>query len=132
MNTKLERRSFLEKGALGVAALAFAGGSLAKPASGGTQDLFGQVNRAKDLENMSPLEKKHVPEIHIPKKVKAGEPFEISTRISKELKIFLEIPTRTSAKPSLHSGETGSLVTFRGLMTHNSNRIKSLECLRKN
>jgi superoxide reductase len=49
-------------------------------------DLFGQINRAKDMSNLTDLEKKHTPVIDAPDKVNAGEPFEVTVEVGKLLK----------------------------------------------
>ncbi len=82
MAEKFTRRSFLEKGALGAGALAFGVTGLSPTASAQNPDLFAQINRAKNPEKMTPLEKKHMPEISVPKRVKAGEPFEVKIRVN--------------------------------------------------
>ncbi len=43
--------------------------------------LFCGINRPKDAANLSELEKKHVPVIESPDKVKAGEPFNVTVKI---------------------------------------------------
>jgi superoxide reductase len=40
--------------------------------------LFCGLNTAKDPANMTELEKKHIPVIDCPDKVKAGEPFKVN------------------------------------------------------
>ena len=90
METKtLNRRTFLEKGlvatvALGIANLnpylAFA----QSPAKKQT-DLFKQINRAKDPNNLKGLELGHVPQINAPDSVKPGVPFEVEVRVGKKL-----------------------------------------------
>lgn len=49
-------------------------------------DLFGQINRAEDMSNLTDLEKKHTPVIDAPDKVNAGEPFEVTVEVGKLLK----------------------------------------------
>ncbi len=48
-------------------------------------DLFAQVNRPKDPENMTDLEKKHLPVISAPESVKAGECFSVTIEVGKLL-----------------------------------------------
>ena len=48
-------------------------------------DLFAQVNRPKDPDNPTDLEKKHHPVITAPDKVKAGECFEVTVEVGKLL-----------------------------------------------
>ena len=43
--------------------------------------LFCGINRAKDLANMTPKEKKHTAVIECPDTVKAGEPFEVRIKV---------------------------------------------------
>jgi superoxide reductase len=49
-------------------------------------DLFSGINTVKDAENMTDLEKKHAPVLNMPKKVKKGEPFEVTVEVGKHLK----------------------------------------------
>ena len=49
-------------------------------------DLFAQVNKAKDWEDLTDLEKKHLPIITAPDKVKANECFEVTVEVGKLLK----------------------------------------------
>ncbi|MEA2037441.1 MAG: desulfoferrodoxin family protein, partial [Nanoarchaeota archaeon] len=50
------------------------------------ENLFLQINKAKDPNNMNDLEKKHLPVIDCPDSVKKGEPFEITIEVGKLLK----------------------------------------------
>jgi len=47
------------------------------------EDLFCGVNMVKDCEHMTDLEKKHLPIITAPKKVKKGECFEVTVEVGK-------------------------------------------------
>lgn len=47
------------------------------------EDLFCGVNMVKDPENMTDLEKKHLPVISAPKSVKKGECFEVIIEVGK-------------------------------------------------
>jgi len=47
--------------------------------------LFCQVNRPKDMSNMTDLEKKHLPVISVPDTIKADEPFEVTVEVGKLL-----------------------------------------------
>ena len=47
--------------------------------------LFSGVNHASDADNMSDLEKKHVPVITAPDSVRAGEPFNVTVEVGKHL-----------------------------------------------
>jgi superoxide reductase len=49
------------------------------------KDLFVDVNRPEDPENLTDLEKKHIPVITAPEKVKAGECFEVTVEVGKLL-----------------------------------------------
>lgn len=49
------------------------------------KDLFAQINTASDMENLSDLEKKHLPVIDAPETVKAGECFEVVVNVGKLL-----------------------------------------------
>jgi superoxide reductase len=51
-----------------------------------TDDLFADINRADDLENLSDLEKKHLPVIDAPDSANAGEAFEVTIDVGKLLK----------------------------------------------
>lgn len=50
------------------------------------EDIFCGVNTAKDLEQATDLEKKHLPIITAPKSVKRGECFEVMVEVGKLLK----------------------------------------------
>jgi superoxide reductase len=50
------------------------------------EDLFCGVNMVKDPENMTDLEKKHLPVISAPKSVKKGEYFEVMVEVGKLMK----------------------------------------------
>jgi len=50
------------------------------------EDIFCGVNTVKDLKNATDLEKKHLPIITAPKKVKKGECFEVTVEVGKLLK----------------------------------------------
>jgi superoxide reductase len=56
------------------------------------QDLFCGVNVVKDWDNMTDLEKKHMPVITAPESVKVGEPFEALVEVGK----FMEHPNEPS------------------------------------
>lgn len=47
------------------------------------EDLFCGVNAVKDCENMTDLEKKHLPVITAPKSVRKGECFEVTVEVGK-------------------------------------------------
>lgn len=49
------------------------------------EDLFCGVNRPKDPDNLTDLEKKHIPVISAPKSVKKGEKFDVEIEIGKLL-----------------------------------------------
>lgn len=48
-------------------------------------DLFSAINRPSDPDNLTDLEKKHLPVITAPEKVKAGECFEVIVEVGKLL-----------------------------------------------
>jgi len=50
------------------------------------ENLFLRINRAKDMNNLTDLEKKHLPIIECPDTVKKGEPFEVAITVGKLLK----------------------------------------------
>jgi len=52
---------------------------------GEAKDLFAGVNRPDDPRNLTDLEKKHVPVITAPERVKAGECFEVTVEVGKLL-----------------------------------------------
>ena len=49
-------------------------------------DILCGVNTVKDKENMTDLEKKHIPIIAAPGEVNKGEPFEVSVEVGKHMK----------------------------------------------
>jgi len=49
------------------------------------KDLFSQVNRPEDPDNMTDLEKKHLPVIDAPGKTSAGETIQVSVEVGKLL-----------------------------------------------
>ena len=75
----MKRRDLLKALVMGGTAMAFVRGTaLAKqyfPVAV-NEKLFKGINRIKDPANKTVLEKKHSPVIHVPAKVKAGEPFD--------------------------------------------------------
>jgi superoxide reductase len=81
MEKNLDRRNFLKKTLLGAASVAVLH-DLSKSALA-QADLFSQINRVKDTQNMSLLEEKHSPVITAPKNIKAGEPFEVQIEIGR-------------------------------------------------
>lgn len=50
------------------------------------EDLFCGINAAKDMNEMTDLEKKHTPVINAPAKVAEGEMFEVEIEVGKLLK----------------------------------------------
>lgn len=50
-----------------------------------TDDLFADINRAGDLENLTDLEKKHLPVIVAPDSTDAGESIEVTIEVGKLL-----------------------------------------------
>lgn len=51
----------------------------------GEQDLFVGVNEPTDPQNLSDLEKKHLPVLSAPETVKKGEPFTVEVQVGKLL-----------------------------------------------
>jgi superoxide reductase len=49
------------------------------------EDILCGVNEPKDKDNLSDLEKKHIPVINAPEKVKKDEPFEVKIEVGKLL-----------------------------------------------
>ncbi len=47
------------------------------------EDIFCGMNTVTDIDSASDLEKKHLPVITAPKKVKKGEPFEVTIEVGK-------------------------------------------------
>jgi len=47
--------------------------------------LFCQVNRPKDMNNLTDLEKKHTPVISVPAAIRVDEPFEVTVEVGKLL-----------------------------------------------
>lgn len=43
------------------------------------------VNKVEDMENMSDLEKKHLPAVHLPGKIRANEPFSVKVKVGEYL-----------------------------------------------
>ncbi len=84
----MERRTLLKAGLFGGAAMVFGNGLAAAkeyfpiPVN---EELFQNINRVKDPANMTGLEKKHMPVIKAPEKVKAGEPFDVNVIIGEIL-----------------------------------------------
>jgi superoxide reductase len=50
-----------------------------------TDDLFSKINRAENPKDLTELEKKHLPVIDAPDRVKAGEPFPVTIEVGKLL-----------------------------------------------
>jgi superoxide reductase len=51
-----------------------------------TEELFSSINKAADVNNLTDLEKKHLPIIEAPDSVKAGEQFDVKIEVGKILK----------------------------------------------
>ena len=84
----MERREFLRAAAAGAGALVLAGrttfGEEHYPIAV-DESLWQGINRLKDPDNETILEKLHVPVITAPEKVKAGEIFDVDVMIGKEM-----------------------------------------------
>ena len=50
-----------------------------------TENWFLQINKAKDMDNLEDIEKKHLPIISCPENVKKGENFEVTIEVGKLL-----------------------------------------------
>jgi superoxide reductase len=80
----MDRRTFLKSAAIGtvaagVTAKAF---SMERYFPGkADQSLFESINRVRDPQNKTPLEKSHTPLIAAPGTVKAGEPFSVEVSV---------------------------------------------------
>lgn len=48
-------------------------------------DLFGQINRARDVSKLQGLELGHVPQIRVPESIQAGMPFEAEIKVGEKL-----------------------------------------------
>ena len=82
MGTNLNRRNFLLTGATTVAGLALMSGEAKAQQD---QDLLSGINKAKDMQNPSGLELKHVPVLELPSNIAAGEPFSLKITVGKNL-----------------------------------------------
>ncbi len=52
------------------------------------QTLFSTINRVKDKNNKTPLEKTHAPVIFAPASVKAGEPFTVEVSVGEKIHVM--------------------------------------------
>jgi superoxide reductase len=80
----MDRRAFLKNVAVGGAIAGIAGGAFAAEKYFPVkvdENLFENINRAKDPSNKTPLEKSHSPVIKAPQSVKAGEPFVVEVSV---------------------------------------------------
>lgn len=84
----MDRRDFLKSAAIGAVSMGIAseafGADRFYPVPVDTT-LFKNINRAKDPEHKTGLEKKHVPVIKAPSTVKAGEPFIVEVIVGEVL-----------------------------------------------
>jgi len=82
------------------------------------EDIFCGINTAKDSNNMTDLEKKHLPVISAPEKVRAGEPFEVMVEVGKLKEHPLE-PGHHVEFVELYAGHTYlGRMDFAGNMTY--------------
>jgi superoxide reductase len=84
----MNRRDLLKGAAMSALAVAWGGGVVFAKESYPVQvdeNLFKGINRLENPENESELAKLHVPIIHVPEKVKAGEVFSVDIAIGKIL-----------------------------------------------
>ncbi|MBI4843645.1 MAG: class II SORL domain-containing protein [Nitrospirae bacterium] len=56
----------------------------------GEKGLFCGINQPKDASNLSEMEKKHVPVIECPDRVKSGEPFKVTVKVGSILHVSEE------------------------------------------
>ena len=88
MGEGAERREFLRTAALATGGVWLGSSGMARAFTGYTQvdaQLFRDINRVKDPAHKTGLEKKHVPVIEVPAKIKAGEPFAVDVTIGEVL-----------------------------------------------
>ena len=84
MNDILRRRDFLRTVGLAAGGVWLTGASSARafnPYDQVEKALFKGINRAADPAKLTALEKKHLPMIEAPAKVKAGEPFAVTVTV---------------------------------------------------
>ena len=84
----MKRREMLKYLVAGGTAIAFSGGSafaMQYPEGMDDDGVFKGINRVKDPANKTVLEKKHVPVISVPAKVKAGEPFNLDVVVGETI-----------------------------------------------
>lgn len=86
--TTMDRRDFLKSAVAGASVIGLAGKAFGiehfYPVNV-DKGLFQTINRAKDPNNKTPLEKSHVPSIKTPAKVKAGESFSVEVSVGENL-----------------------------------------------
>jgi superoxide reductase len=78
---------------------------MGKGAKSCEEDIFCGINQIKDPDNMTDLEKKHLPVVTAPAKVKSGECFEVTVEIGKLLAHPNE-PAHFIEFIDLYSGDT--------------------------
>jgi superoxide reductase len=84
----MERRNFLKAAAIGAGTIALGEGFVLGESYFPTkvdENLFKDINRAKDPMNKTDLEKSHSPVITAPQNVKAGEAFDVEVAIGEHL-----------------------------------------------
>ena len=84
----MDRRSFLKSAITGTVVAGFAGSAVAAERFFPVkvdQSLFEGINRVKDPDKKSSLEKSHAPVISAPQSVKAGEPFTVEVAVGESL-----------------------------------------------
>jgi superoxide reductase len=84
----LNRREFLRTGAAAAVTVGLAGagfGWFPAATAIAETDLFAQINRARDPNNLQGLELGHVPRIMAPDSVARGAPFEVEIRVGEKL-----------------------------------------------
>ncbi|MFQ5673848.1 MAG: desulfoferrodoxin family protein [Nitrospinales bacterium] len=103
----LSRRNFLRKSAVASATLAIAQFqpyfAFAQSPPKKEIDLYKQINRAGDPENLKGLELGHVPQIKAPDSIEPGVPFEVEVKVGEKLHEM--IPAHYIDWVDLYAGE---------------------------
>ncbi len=87
----MDRRSFLKAAATGTLALGLVKNAFALDTNYPVKvdtSLFEKINRAKDPDKKTPLEKTHVPFITAPDQVKAGVPFTVEVSVGENVHVM--------------------------------------------
>jgi len=84
MDDKMQRRGFIRTAALAAGGLYLAGTTKARaftPYDSVDAELFQTINRVKNPQDKTGLEKKHGPVIDVPDRIKSGEAFPVTVTI---------------------------------------------------